>query len=92
VLHSWRERARHVIHDVDASLPKDATIRERRAALRKVAGEFHAGCSWPSQVWQQERRKYLASYGERPTDAPPPKLLAAMETGTHFPFRKEGTE
>lgn len=91
-MNSWRERARHVIHRIDASLPKDATMKERRAALRKAAGEFHAGCSWPSQVWQQERRKYLASYGERPTDAPPPKLLAAMESGTYFPFRKEGTE
>lgn len=86
---SWRERVRRVINEVDASLPSDATMKQRRAALRKRAGEFHApGTSWPGQVWQQERRKYLAHHGERPDDAPPGRLLEAMERGDiHFPFR-----
>jgi hypothetical protein len=87
----WRDRCRRVINKVDEALPKEATIKERRAALRKVAGEFYCeGTSWPSQVWQQERRKYLAHHGERPTDQPPGRLLAAMESGDiTFPFRGE---
>jgi hypothetical protein len=85
----WRSAARRLIHEVDASLPKDATINDRRAALRKVAGGFHAGCSWPSQVWQHECRKYLASYGTG-VEPPPAKLLSAMEAGDIiFPFRGE---
>lgn len=89
---SWRERVRRVIDGVDASLPKDATLKQRRAVLRKAASEFHCpGTSWPGQVWQQERRKYLAFHGERPTDAGHPRLLAAMESGDiTFPFREEG--
>jgi hypothetical protein len=89
---SWRERVRRVLHDMDAGLPRDATIKQRRAALRQCCREFQ-GASWPEQVWQQERRKYLAHHGEKPTDQPPGKLLAAMESGDIvFPFRGENTD
>jgi hypothetical protein len=88
----WRDRCRRVIREADEKLPEDATLNDRKKALRAVAGEFYCpGTSWPSQVWQQERRAYLARFGEPVNPKLNPKLaqLAAQGDIT-FPFRKEG--
>lgn len=89
---SWRETVRRVIHDVDATLHEDATLDDRKKALRKAAGQFYApGTSWPSQVWQQERRAYLARFGEAVNPKLNPKLALLHAQGDiTFPFRKEG--
>jgi hypothetical protein len=92
---TWREECQLFLRRMDEELPPDATIEQRKEALRKRAHEFHQGTSWGKQVWQQERRKYLAKHGDFPAPLgalKSPRLLAAMETGTHFPFRKEGNQ
>ena len=86
---SWRDRVRHVIHGVDAALPEGATVKDATRALRKAASEFYCdGTSWPSQVWQDERRKYLARrFGH--TNPPKPTKLdrLASQGEITFPFR-----
>ena len=91
---SWRERCRHVIHDVDKALPADATLKDATKALRKAAGEFYCpGTSWPSQVWQDERKKYLARRFGHSHPRKPTKLdLLAGQGEITFPFREEGNQ
>lgn len=83
----WQAAARHYIAQVDASLPKDATLKERRAALRKVAWEFHGGTSWGKKTWSKHSSAYLAKHGQ------PPRKVRGAENSPNFgpdiifPFR-----
>lgn len=88
----WQAAARHYIAKVDANLPKDATLKERRAALRKVAWEYHGGTSWGKKTWSKHTSAYLAKHGQ-----PPRKVRMAQVRGAEcspkfgpdiiFPFR-----
>lgn len=55
----WSERAREVIGQVHARLPADATIKERKAAL-KEAYPFGEREYWPYKAWCKAQREYLA--------------------------------
>jgi hypothetical protein len=87
-----------MIEDTMSKLPADATLGDRRKALKRRASEFHLGTSWGKKVWSRECRKYL----EREQGLPPlseagpnpprsqvgRKLLAGQLSGDIiFPFR-----
>ena len=100
----WKGSARRFIADAVKDLPPEATLTERRAALRLVAGLFHLGTSWGKKVWARECRRYLEQHGLPPLAPRPlsPKHMALLE-GTRsqhvklarpditFPFREERT-
>lgn len=84
----WAPAARAVIARVHAQLPENATLKERRKALRAVGGSFHGGTCWGRKVWGRECRKYLLIW--HPTELAKPitdtRLFAA---DICFPFREQ---
>jgi hypothetical protein len=55
------EIAREVIGQVHRSLPENATIKERKAAL-KAAYPFGTREYWPYKAWCKAQREYLAKF------------------------------
>jgi hypothetical protein len=98
----WGAQARSDIARLMAAMPADATLGDRRKALKRFAREFHGGTSWGKKVWPRECRKYLErEHGLEPlSDAGPNpprsdqgrKLRAGELAGDiTFPFKqKEG--
>lgn len=77
-----------------AELPADASLDDRRKALRKDATLFHGGTSWGRKVWSREVRKYLEQHGLPPRTvadiSPQSKLRRRLESGDiTFPFKAE---
>ena len=58
----WAERARWTIERVALSIPDDATLKERKAAI-DAAYPFGQRSYWPYKAWCKERRAYLGRYG-----------------------------
>ena len=83
----WRERSRRKIAEVHAALPADATIPQRRKALRAVGWTVHENTCWGRRMWGQEVRKYLQRHD-------PDYQAKAVPDGfkwpdhVHFPFRE----
>lgn len=85
----WPTAARAAIERAVADLPADATLKERRSALRKAAGGFHMGTSHGKKVWSREARKYLERHGlppRTPADSP------LFGPDICFPFKGESNE
>lgn len=61
----WRKRAFELLAQIDAQLPFDAPIKQRKELLKINASGFHHGTSWGRRVWGQACRRYLAAYGAR---------------------------
>lgn len=89
----WQAAARAAIQRVHESLPADATLKQRRVALRKAAGDFHGYTSWGRKVWSKHARQYLELHGlpkrpGRPASKEYQSKLAKMrEPDILFPFR-----
>lgn len=62
----WRDDARYWIAAAHAILPAEATLKQRRAALRQRAYYAHGGTSWGKKMWGQECRRYLEQHGQKP--------------------------
>lgn len=77
----WRTLARQRIDALVADLPADATIADRRRALR---GKGFT-CGWAKKVWHQECSAYLARHGATPRKGTAP----LFPDHVHFPFRGE---
>lgn len=58
---SWYETARDRIAVVHAGLPSNATLEERKAAL-KDAYPFGERARWPYKAWCKAQREYLARH------------------------------
>ncbi len=76
----WRARARQRIAELVKDLPADATIEQRRKALRGKGWDY----GWAQKVWQQEVRAHLARHGAPPAPKKPP----VFPDHVHFPFRE----
>lgn len=86
---SWSDKARAVIAQVHRELPENATLKERRKALRAAGYSCHGGTYWGRKIWGREVRKYLVAQhpeelGKPVTDSP---LFA---DDICFPFRGGG--
>lgn len=82
---SWLDCARSAIEDVHATLPADASLKQRRSALNAAAERFHMGTSWGRKVWSRAAREYLERHGlapRNPRDASPQsKLYDRLKSG-----------
>lgn len=58
---SWSARSREVIAQIHARMPENATLTERKAAL-KDAYPFGPRQYWPYRAWCKARREYLARF------------------------------
>lgn len=91
-MRDWqREVHNHIAHAVK-DLPPDATLKDRRAALRKEAPVFHLGTSWGKRVWSKAARKYLEQHGlPKRTLADVPvtskQHIKIVQPDITFPFR-----
>ena len=76
----WRARCRERIAALVKDLPADATLADRRRALR---GNGFT-CGWAKRVWHQECSAYLARHGAKPRAGSAP----LFPDHVHFPFRQ----
>lgn len=67
---SWYEKSRSVIAAVHAELPKDATLEQRRKALRE-AYPFGQRQYHPYKMWCKAQREYLDLFGGKKRDDRP---------------------
>lgn len=56
---TWRERLAPIIAAALDSLPEDATLKEKRRALRDAYPKLLGRVHWPYKVWLDECRKQL---------------------------------
>lgn len=77
----WSRMARETIAKIHASLPEDATLAERKRAL-KDGYPFGEREYWPYKAWCKAKRKYLARF--EPYKPPPGHLFA---DDIIFPYR-----
>ncbi len=78
----WMLAARRAIAEVHASLPPDATLDERKTAL-KAASPFGERSMWPYKAWLKARREYLAKFFD-PAALEKSPLWAASEQKSHL--------
>lgn len=64
----WHDRCWQRIAEIHASLPGNATLKERKEAL-KNGYPFGERAYWPYKAWLKARRQYLAKY-EPPKGVP----------------------
>ena len=72
---SWYEKARSVIGDVHKTLPKDASLAERKAALFE-AYPFGQRQYHPYKMWCKAQREYLALFGRNAKRSKPVVVVA----------------
>lgn len=67
----WSVIARQTIERVALTIPDDATMKERKAAI-DAAYPFGARSHWPYKAWLKARRTYLSKFGPVGRAAPTP--------------------
>lgn len=79
----WAEESRRIIGEVHARLPPDATIEQRKAAI-KAAYPFGERSRWPYEAWLKAQRNYLRQFGARPVvsvqRSPMERMMAKSNT------------
>lgn len=67
----WQRTASAVIGEVHRSLPADADLKARKAALRAAKPLAFSATSWGNKVWAKHQRKYLEKFGLPPLHPKP---------------------
>lgn len=62
-MRNWQHDGPIEVAKAVAHLPDDATIADRKKALRAAAYDFHGGTSWGQKVWSKHCKIYLARFG-----------------------------
>lgn len=60
----WSKEARRLIGEVHAKLPADATMAQRKAAIRDSFPDSWRGASWPYKAWLKARKDYLRKFDD----------------------------
>lgn len=60
----WSKEARRLIGEVHANLPEDATLDQRKTAIRQAFPDSWRGASWPYKAWLNARKAYLKKYDD----------------------------
>lgn len=75
----WQSTAKAVIGAVHKTLPEDADLKTRRAALRAAKPWEFSSTSWGNKVWAKHSRAYLEKYGLEPLEKAKPVQLSPLE-------------
>ena len=67
----WSVIARQTIERVALTIPDDATMKDRKAAI-DAAYPFGQRAYWPYKAWLKARRAYLAKFGPVGRQQPSP--------------------
>ncbi|WP_085593470.1 hypothetical protein [Thalassospira sp. MCCC 1A01428] len=81
---TWQEEAARIIAELDAKLPADMPLKERRKAVRG-ANPWGRQRSWPYKAWCRAQREYLSRFvtaDQRPKSLPLTPLEQFIETST----------
>ena len=65
---SWGDQAWSAIRRLDERLPKDISLKDRKAAL-KAAYPFGERAHWPYKAWCKAQREYLARFSSQPSSS-----------------------
>jgi hypothetical protein len=89
----WIDQARARVREVTRDLPAEATLPQRRKALRAAGSLFHGGTYWGRKQWGRAVREYLAQHGGPPVAKASPadvhRLHELEDRGDiTFPFRE----
>lgn len=76
---TWAEQAEQIIRAVDATLPTNASVKERAKAYREAMPYHFRGTSWGKKSWSKARRKVLAQYGPKADTQVPVEHLSPLE-------------
>lgn len=60
----WSREARRLIGEVHATLPADATLAQRKRAIRDAFPDSWRGASWPYKAWLNARKAYLKKFDD----------------------------
>lgn len=60
----WSKEARRLIGEVHAALPPDATLAQRKRAIRDAFPDSWRGASWPYKAWLNARKAYLRKFDD----------------------------
>lgn len=87
---SWRDDARAFIAKLDADIPDDATLAERKRYLNGNSWGFTGGTSWGRKIWGQEARVYYERHGQARRLKPVASDASEPDFGPDiiFPFRE----
>lgn len=90
---TWLDSANRLIAEIDKSLPADADIKARKAALRENAWRLHGGTSWGRKVWSRATRAYLGRFITSDAKVPEKHLspLERMMRRSGVPLPRTGT-
>lgn len=79
-MRTWCEEAKAHIARLTASLPDDATLGERKQALRPNNRPHQfVVTSWGRKSWQRAQKEYLAQFGPKSDASVPPRHLSPLE-------------
>lgn len=62
---TWEEEAAAVIARIDATIPANASLVDRKWALLEGKPMKFACTSWGAKTWGRARRKYLYKFGPK---------------------------
>ncbi len=78
---TWFDRAAAIIAEVHKTIPADADLKARKAALRAAKPHDLHCTSWGRKVWQKAAKAYLTKHGLKPRgwkNLPPSPLEQAI--------------
>lgn len=76
---TWLERGIAMIAALDAQLPADMPIAERKKLIQQEAWRFHGGTSWGRKIWPKAKRAYFKEPLPKSDAAIPPAHLSPLE-------------
>jgi hypothetical protein len=86
---TWIIRARDAVREVALSIPADATLPQRRKAMRAAGPCFHGGTYWGRKKWGQAVREYLERHGQAPRALPAVQDAPNFGPDIIFPWKKD---
>lgn len=86
---TWIVRARDAVRVAALDIPADATLPERRKAMRAAGPRFHGGTYWGRKKWGVAVREYLERHGQPPRAAPSVKDAPNFGPDIIFPWKKD---
>lgn len=86
---TWIIRARDAVREVALTIPAEATLPQRRKAMRAAGPHFHGGTYWGRKKWGQAVREYLERHGQPPRVTQSVRDTPNFGPDIIFPWKKD---